>query len=65
MKYLLAACPIHLRCTIQVVLGDDTDRRILFPDPALKQIAEQDFLGLVPIDAEHLKSDVVHPSASI
>lgn len=65
VKYLLAACPIHRGCTIQVVFGDDTDRRIPFPDPSLKQIAEQDFPGLVPIEAEHLKSDAVHPSTSI
>jgi hypothetical protein len=65
VKYILSACPIHPGCTIQVVFGGDTNRRIPFPDPALKQIAERDFPGLVPIEAKHLKSDVVHSSTSI
>lgn len=65
MRYMLSACPIHRGCTIQVVFGDDTNGRVPFPDPALKQIADEDFPGLVPIEAEHLKSDVVHSSTSI
>ena len=65
MKYILSACPIHRECTIQVVFGGDINRRIPFPYPALKQIAERDFPGLVPIEAKHLKSDVVHSSTNI
>jgi hypothetical protein len=65
MKYILSACPIHRGCTIQVVFGKESDGRIPFPDPALRQMAERDFPGLVPIEAEHLKSDVVYSSTSI
>ena len=65
MKYFLSACPIHRGCTIQVVFGKESDGRIPFPDPALKQIAERDFPGLVPIEEKHLKSNVVHSSTSI
>ena len=65
MRYILSACPIHRGCTIQVVFGDDSNRRIPFPDPALKLIVERDFPGQVPIEAEHLKSDVVHSSTNI
>ena len=65
MKYILSACPIHRGCTIQVVFGGDTNRRIPFPDPALKQIAERDFPCLVPIEEKHLKSNVVYSSTSI
>ena len=56
MKYTLSACPIHRGCTIELVFGDDTDRRIPLPDPTLKQIAERDFPDLVPIEAKHLTS---------
>jgi hypothetical protein len=65
VKYILSACPIHPGCAIQVVFGGDTNRRIPFPDPALKQIAERDFPGLVPIEAKHLKSDEVHSATNI
>ena len=41
MKYTLSACPIHRGCTIELVFGDDTDRRIPLPDPTLKLIAEE------------------------
>jgi hypothetical protein len=64
MKYILAACSIHRGCTIQVVFGKESDGRIPFPDPALKHVAERDFPGLVPIEAKHLKSDVVYSSTS-
>jgi hypothetical protein len=53
MKYTLSACPIHRGCTIELVFGDDTDRRIPLSDPTLKQIAERDFPDLVPIEAKH------------
>lgn len=56
VKYILSACHIHRGCTIEVVFGDDTDRRIPLPDPTLKQIAERDFPDLVPIEAKHLKA---------
>jgi hypothetical protein len=65
MKYILSACPIHRGCTIQVVFGKESDERIPFPNPALKQIAERDFAGLVPIEEKHLKRDVVYSSTSI
>ena len=65
VKHILSACPIHRGCTIQVVFGGDTNRRIPFPYPALKQIAERDFPGLVPIEAKHLKGDAVHSATSI
>ena len=65
MKYILSSCPIHRGCTIQVVFGKESDGRIPFPDPALKQIAERDFPGLVPIEEKHLKSNVVYSSTSI
>jgi hypothetical protein len=55
MKYTLSACPIHRGCTIELVFGDDTDRRIPLPD-TLKQIAERDFPDLVPIEAKHLQA---------
>ena len=48
-----------------MVFGKESDGRIPFPDPALKQIAERDFPGLVPIEEKHLKSNVVHSSTSI
>ena len=48
-----------------MVFGKESDGRIPFPDPALKQIAERDFPGLVPIEEKHLKRDVVYSSTSI
>jgi hypothetical protein len=48
-----------------VVFGKESDGRIPFPDPALKQVAERDFPGLVPIEEKHLKSNVVYSSTSI
>ena len=65
MKYILSACPIHRGCTIQVVFGKESDGHIPFPDPALEQMAERDFPGLVPIETKHLKSDLVDSSTSI
>jgi hypothetical protein len=56
MKYILSACPIHRGCAIELVFGDDADRRIPFPDPTVKQIAERDFPDLVPIEAKHLQA---------
>ena len=41
---------------IQLVFGEDADRRIPLPDPTLKQIAERDFPDLVPIEAKHLQA---------
>jgi hypothetical protein len=53
MKYILSSCPIHSGCMIEVVFGEDEDERIPFPDFALKDIADRDFPGLVPIEVEH------------
>jgi hypothetical protein len=54
MKVILAGCPIHQGCTIQVVFGKSSGKRAPWPDPDLKPIAEREFPGLVLIEAEHL-----------
>jgi hypothetical protein len=57
MKSISARCPIHQTCRVVVFFGNEADGRIPFPDPALIPIAEQDYPGLVPIRAEHQRSE--------